>query len=61
MPLSRNSGTTASLQAGRTRGRGRRRVSGRMKRAAGRPKDLIEVEILAALRDELAGGADSRG
>jgi hypothetical protein len=25
----------------------------RMKRAAGRPKDLIEVEILAALRDEL--------
>jgi len=25
----------------------------RMKRAAGRPKDLIEVEVLAALRDEL--------
>jgi predicted nucleotidyltransferase len=25
----------------------------RMKRAAGRPKDLIEVEILVALRDEL--------
>jgi len=27
----------------------------RMKRAAGRPKDLIEVEGLGALRDELAG------
>ena len=26
----------------------------RMKRAAGRPKDLIEVEVLAAVRDELA-------
>jgi hypothetical protein len=25
-----------------------------MKRAAGRPKDLIEVEVLGALRDELA-------
>lgn len=25
----------------------------RMKRAAGRPKDLIEIEVLAALRDEL--------
>ena len=25
----------------------------RMKRAAGRPKDLIEVEVLGALRDEL--------
>jgi hypothetical protein len=25
----------------------------RMKRASGRPKDLIEVEVLAALRDEL--------
>ena len=25
----------------------------RMKRAAGRPKDLIELEILAALRDEI--------
>lgn len=25
----------------------------RMKRAAGRPKDLIELEVLAALRDEL--------
>jgi predicted nucleotidyltransferase len=25
----------------------------RMKRAAGRPKDLIEVEVLAAVRDEL--------
>jgi hypothetical protein len=24
-----------------------------MKRAAGRPKDLIEVEVLAALRDEV--------
>lgn len=29
----------------------------RMKRAAGRPKDLIEVEVLAALRDELDQGA----
>jgi hypothetical protein len=28
----------------------------RMKRAAGRPKDLIEVEWLKALRDELEGG-----
>jgi hypothetical protein len=28
----------------------------RMKRAAGRPKDLIEVEVLAALRDELDSG-----
>lgn len=28
----------------------------RMKRAAGRPKDLIEVEILGALRDEIEGG-----
>lgn len=27
-----------------------------MKRAAARPKDLIEVEVLAALRDELGGG-----
>ncbi|MDP9250209.1 MAG: hypothetical protein M3O78_02420 [Chloroflexota bacterium] len=26
----------------------------RMKRAAGRPKDLIEVEVLGALRDELS-------
>jgi hypothetical protein len=26
-----------------------------MKRAAGRPKDLIEVEVLGALRDELGG------
>jgi hypothetical protein len=25
----------------------------RMKQAAGRPKDLIEVEVLGALRDEL--------
>jgi hypothetical protein len=25
----------------------------RMKRAAGRPKDLIELEVLGALRDEL--------
>jgi len=24
-----------------------------MKRAAGRPKDLIEVEVLAALREEI--------
>jgi hypothetical protein len=24
-----------------------------MKRAAGRPKDLIELEVLGALRDEL--------
>jgi hypothetical protein len=24
-----------------------------MKRAAGRPKDLIEVEVLAALRNEI--------
>lgn len=29
----------------------------RMKRAAGRPKDLIEVEVLAALRDELDLGS----
>jgi hypothetical protein len=28
----------------------------RMKRAAGRPKDLIEVEVLAAVRDEIEGG-----
>jgi hypothetical protein len=27
-----------------------------MKRAAGRPKDLIEVEVLGALRDEIARG-----
>lgn len=27
----------------------------RMKRAAGRPKDLIELEILGALRDEFEG------
>ncbi|MGH2635913.1 MAG: hypothetical protein ACRDHU_07200 [Actinomycetota bacterium] len=27
----------------------------RMKRAAGRPKDLIEVEVLAAVRDEIEG------
>lgn len=27
-----------------------------MKRAAGRPKDLIEVEVLSALRDEIADG-----
>lgn len=31
----------------------------RMKRAAGRPKDLIEVEVLAALRDELDAGTGS--
>ncbi len=29
----------------------------RMKRAAGRPKDLIEVEVLGALRDELDAAA----
>jgi len=29
----------------------------RMKRTAGRPKDLIEVEILGALRDEIEGGS----
>jgi hypothetical protein len=28
----------------------------RMKRAAGRPKDLIELEILGALRDEIDAG-----
>ena len=28
----------------------------RMKRAAGRPKDLIEIEMLSALRDELDSG-----
>jgi hypothetical protein len=28
----------------------------RMKQAAGRPKDLIEAEILGALREELEGG-----
>jgi hypothetical protein len=28
----------------------------RMKRAAGRPKDLIEVEVLAAVRDEVEEG-----
>jgi hypothetical protein len=28
-----------------------------MKRAAGRPKDLIEVEVLAALRDEIDRGS----
>ena len=27
----------------------------RMKRAAGRPKDLIELEWLAAVRDEISG------
>ena len=26
-----------------------------MKQAAARPKDLVEVEILGALRDEIAG------
>lgn len=31
----------------------------RMKRAAGRPKDLIEVEVLAALRDELDAGTEA--
>lgn len=29
-----------------------------MKRAAGRPKDLIEVEVLAAVREELESGAN---
>lgn len=29
----------------------------RMKRAAARPKDLIEVEVLAALRDEISDSA----
>lgn len=29
----------------------------RMKRAAGRPKDRIELEILGALRDEIEGGS----
>jgi hypothetical protein len=29
----------------------------RMKRAAGRPKDLIELEILTAVRDEMGGDA----
>jgi hypothetical protein len=35
----------------------------RMKRAAGRAKDLIEVEVLAALRDEIegVGGGPSDG
>lgn len=28
----------------------------RMKRAAGRPKNLVEAEILGALRDEIDGG-----
>ena len=32
----------------------------RMKRAAGRPKDLIEVEVLGALRDEIAASTDRR-
>ena len=30
----------------------------RMKRAAGRAKDLIEVEVLAAVRDELERGGE---
>ena len=30
----------------------------RMKRAAGRPKDLIALEWLSAVRDEIAGGGD---
>ncbi len=29
-----------------------------MKRAAGRPKDLIALEWLSAVRDELAEGGD---
>jgi hypothetical protein len=33
----------------------------RMKRAAGRPKDRAEVEILAALRDELGDGSVADG
>jgi hypothetical protein len=32
-----------------------------MKKAAGRPKDLIEVEVLGALRDEIAEQARERG
>ena len=32
-----------------------------MKRAAGRPKDLIEVEVLGALRDEIAERRDEPG
>jgi hypothetical protein len=32
----------------------------RMKRASGRPKDLIEVEVLGALRDEIDARADRR-
>jgi hypothetical protein len=32
----------------------------RMKRAAGRPKDLIELEVLGALRDELDRGRGNR-
>ncbi len=32
----------------------------RMKRAAGRPKDLIELEVLGALRDELDDQAAER-
>ena len=32
-----------------------------MKRAAGRPKDLIEVEVLGALRDEVAQRAREPG
>jgi hypothetical protein len=31
----------------------------RMKQAAGRPKDLIEVEVLGALRDEIDAGPDA--
>jgi hypothetical protein len=29
-----------------------------MKRCAGRPKDKIELEVLAALRDEIDGQAE---
>ena len=32
----------------------------RMKRAAGRAKDLIEVEVLAAVRDEIENGSNER-
>ncbi len=31
-----------------------------MKRAAGRPKDLVEVEVLGALRDEIDRDPDPR-
>jgi len=31
-----------------------------MQRAAGRAKDLIEVEVLAAVRDEIEGGDEKQ-